>query len=84
FEIACGRYPAEDEGLDALMEEPNDAPNWDGPYLTRNVVPKDPWGNPYVYVCPGRINTKGYDVYSAGPNGNEGDDDDIGNWIAEN
>lgn len=84
FEVDVGRYPTEAEGLDALVEEPSDVKNWKaGGYLNRNAIPKDPWGNPYVYVNPGRENTEGYDVYSAGPNGQEGDDDDIGNWITE-
>ncbi len=84
FELDAGRYPTEAEGLQALVAEPPDAKNWrTGGYLERNAIPKDPWGNAYVYVCPGKRNPDGYDVYSAGPNGQEGDDDDIGNWIEE-
>ena len=83
FETDCGRYPTESEGLEALIEEPSDVSNWRGSYLSRNSVPKDPWGHEYVYVIPGRENTNGYDLYSYGPNGLEGDDDDIGNWNAD-
>lgn len=43
-------------------------------------VPKDPWGNEYVYERPGRHNAKSYDLYSPGANGIPGDADDIGNW----
>jgi general secretion pathway protein G len=43
-------------------------------------VPKDPWGNDYVYERPGRHNVKSYDLYSPGENGIPGDADDIGNW----
>jgi general secretion pathway protein G len=82
FEVDCGRYPTEEEGLQALMDEPADLRNWHGEYLERGV-PKDPWGNPYVYVRPGRHNTNGYDLYSFGPNGQEGDDDDVVNWHEE-
>jgi general secretion pathway protein G len=83
FEQDCGRYPTENEGLRALVQQPSDADGWKGPYLTRNAVPKDPWENEYIYINPGKINTTSYDVYSCGPNGEDGDDDDIGNWIDE-
>jgi general secretion pathway protein G len=82
FEVDCGRYPTEAEGLEALTEEPADVQNWKGPYLSRGVL-KDPWGNAFVYVQPGKQNPKGFDVYSPGPNGQEGDADDIGNWVNE-
>lgn len=79
FEIDTGRYPTAQEGLGALLEEPGDIREWHGPYLTRGM-PKDPWGNPYVYRCPGQHNTTSYDLYSLGPDGGEGGDDDIDNW----
>jgi general secretion pathway protein G len=37
----------------------------------------DPWGNPYVYECPGKKHPKSYDIYSAGPDGQPGTEDDI-------
>ena len=80
FEVDTGRYPAMEEGLLALLEQPGDLKGWHGPYLKRNFLPKDPWGNPYVYKCPGDHNTSDYDLYSFGPNGQEGGDDDIDNW----
>ena len=84
FQLDCRRYPTEAEGLRALVEEPADVKNWqEGGYLGRNAIPKDPWDTPYIYVYPGKRNPSGYDVYSAGPNGEEGDADDIGNWIDE-
>ena len=82
FEVNCGRYPTEEEGLDALLEQPADLAGWKGPYLKRGL-PKDPWGNAYYYARPGIHNKTDYDVYSAGPNGLEGDEDDIGNWEKE-
>lgn len=82
FEVDCGRYPTEAEGFEALYEEPSDVKNWRGPYFKRGI-PKDPWGNPYVYKQPGEHNTSGYDVYSLGPNGQGGDEDDICNWNKE-
>jgi len=79
FEVDTGRYPTTDEGLSALVEEPNDVTNWHGAYIKRGV-PSDPWGNPYSYRQPGDHNTTDYDLYSYGPNGQEGGDDDIDNW----
>ncbi len=78
FEIDNGRYPDSSEGLAALVRRPNNVTNWTGPYL-QNVQsePKDPWGNPYRYVYPSRRNEGGYDLYSIGPDGQEGTDDDI-------
>ena len=79
FEIDTGRYPATEEALSALVEQPTNLKEWHGPYIKRGV-PKDPWGNPYFYKQPGDHNTTGYDLYSYGPNGQEGGDDDIDNW----
>lgn len=77
FEMDCGRFPATEEGLTALRANPASLPDWKGPYLKKD--PKDPWGKAYIYRSPGTHNND-YDLYSSGPNGTEGDTDDIGNW----
>jgi general secretion pathway protein G len=79
FEIDTGRYPTSDEGLNALLSQPAGVREWHGPYIERGM-PKDPWGNPYVYRSPGQHNTASYDLYSFGPDGAEGGGDDIDNW----
>ena len=79
FEVDTGRYPTTEEGLEALVEEPANVKGWMGPYIKRGV-PKDPWGNPYVYEQPGQRNEKGYDLHCFGPDGKDGGDDDITNW----
>jgi len=79
FEIDTGRYPTTEEGLQALVEAPPGITGWKGPYIKRGV-PKDPWGNDYHYQCPGQHNSSGYDLFSCGPDGKEGGDDDIDNW----
>ena len=48
FRLDVGRYPNSEEGLNALITAPADIRNWRGPYL-EDIVPNDPWGNPYVY-----------------------------------
>lgn len=78
FEIDTGRFPNSEEGLSALLAQPANLTGWRGPYIERGV-PKDPWGNAYVYKFPGSHNTAGFDLYSLGPDGREGTDD-IGNW----
>ncbi len=82
FEVDNGFYPRSgDDGLEALVVQPNDTPDWKGPYLKRGI-PTDPWGNEYLYESPGRYNQHGYDLSSMGPDGREGGDDDIVNWNA--
>lgn len=83
FEIDVGRYPTSSEGLRALVEKPSNAEGWQEAYLKRDV-PKDNWGNEYVYKYPGQYNESGYDLYSYGPDGKQGGDDDIVNWTEYN
>jgi len=82
FEVDTGHYPASAEGLAALVENPGDVKGWTGPYIRRGV-PKDPWSNEYVYVCPGEHNANGFDLHSLGPDGQDGTDDDIDNWSSQ-
>lgn len=79
FELDNGRYPTTSEGLQALRVNPGNLKKWNGPYLKKDI-PLDPWGNPYGYHSPGVHNTD-YDLFSFGPDGVAGGDDDIGNWI---
>mgnify|MGYP003333813058 CR=1 FL=1 len=70
FEVDNGFYPKGKDGLNQLLQAPQNAPGWKGPYLESVIeVPRDPWGNPYVYECPGKHNPSGYDLMSAGPDG---------------
>ncbi len=75
-------YPSTDQGLEALVTAPTDAPepkNWkEGGYLDR--LPADPWGNAYLYLSPGSHGA--IDIYSSGPDV-QATDDDIGNWNLE-
>lgn len=73
-------YPDE---LNLLLEKPSDktlADRWAGPYLDKSKLPVDPWDNEYKYASEGKHNSGKYDVWSLGPDGDEGTDDDIGNW----
>ena len=80
FHLDVGRYPTEEEGLQALNQRPPSLPQWAGPYLKKEV-PKDPWGHEYVYKCPGEHGP--YDLFSYGADGSpggEGENQDITNW----
>lgn len=82
YEADNGTYPTTSQGLQALVTQPNSAPepkHWKGPYL-KGDVPNDPWGNAYIFRSPGTQNTSGYDLLSVGPDGREGTEDDITNW----
>ena len=67
------KYP---ESLEDLVKEPGDstsADRWSGPYLDSSKVPLDPWDNEYEYEA----DTSSYRVWSNGPDGQDGSDDDI-------
>lgn len=76
YEVDNGRYP---QNLEDLVSKPGDATNWRGPYLKKGI-PNDPWGQSYGYRMPGSHNSTGYDIFSAGPDKQEGTEDDITNW----
>ena len=83
FHYDCGRFPAEQEGLDALLTAPADLQEkWDGPYLKKSEL-LDPWDNPYVYVQPGMINTTSYDLMSLGADGADGGEGENADIINE-
>ncbi len=68
-------YPSQSEGLRALTSPPNGGPS----YLKEKGVPKDAWGQEFLYFNPAR-NTNGgngVEVISKGPDKQEGTADDI-------
>lgn len=82
YKLDNHRFPTTEQGLDALVNKPTSSPEpksyrKDG-YI--KDLPQDPWGNDYMYINPGTHNSSRYDLYSLGPDGEDGTDDDIGNW----
>jgi general secretion pathway protein G len=81
YRLDNGRYPTNEQGLDALVTRPERAPvpsNWK-PYLDK--LPLDPWGRPYRYLNPGVHGE--VDIFSLGADGQPGGtgaDLDIGSW----
>lgn len=88
YKLDNGAYPTTEQGLQALVEPPetgNVPKNWkSGGYLEKGKVPKDPWGNDFIYLSPG-VNGE-YDITSYGADGvpeGEGEDKDINSWELE-
>jgi general secretion pathway protein G len=80
YQIDVGDFPP---SLEALLQPPPDLANpakWNGPYLEKATLPLDPWDRPYEYQYPGIHNPELPDIYSAGPDGVKGTQDDVGNW----
>ena len=81
FRLDVGSYPTAAQGLEALVRNAGIS-NWNGPYLKKSVIPKDPWGNPYHYkCCPGDHGD--YDLTSYGADnapGGEGENADLTTW----
>ena len=80
YRLDIGSYPDAADGLKALEENVQQEEKWDGPYI-KPAVPKDPWGNGYVYVAPGEHGD--FDLCSYGKDGQpdgEGENADINNW----
>lgn len=88
YKLDNGVYPSTEQGLLALIEKPETGTiptKWpDGGYLEKGKIPKDPWGNHYIYLSPGLHGD--YDIISYGADGapgGEGIDQDINNWEIE-
>lgn len=81
FRLDVGRFPTEDEGLTALIDQPSGNDKWNGPYIRKRDLLEDPWGRPFLYANPGQHGR--IDVYSLGADNAEGGEDenqDITSW----
>ena len=79
FKMDTGRYPTDEEGLEALRVQPDGAEGWKGPYITR-PVPLDPWSRPYVYRTTVTPDGPSFVLLSYGADGTEGgtgEDEDV-------
>lgn len=80
YQLHMRKYPG---SLQDLIDKPGDAraaENWSGPYLKESGALLDPWDNDFKFAAPGKHNSESYDVWSVGPDGQDGTDDDVGNW----
>ncbi|MHC4106314.1 MAG: type II secretion system major pseudopilin GspG [Planctomycetota bacterium] len=82
FKTDTGSFPTTSQSLEALINDPG-LKGWkQGGYIEGNKVPLDPWGNPYMYLCPG-VHGGDYEIESYGKDGEDGgsgDDADIESW----
>ncbi len=80
YKLDNNNYPSTEQGLEALTDQTDIEPIPrrfpEGGYVKR--LPKDPWGNEYLLLNPGEQSRM--DVFSSGPDGEVGTEDDIGNW----
>lgn len=77
FKMDTGRFPAEDEGLLALIEQPSDVTVWPpGGYLETTELQLDGWGNEFIYELYPESG-KQFQIRSMGPDGEEGTEDDM-------
>ena len=75
YRLDMDRYPTTQEGLKGLLEKPSsNGEKWDGPYLSKEELPKDPWGNAYQYKSSGD-NKRPFEITSLGSDGKEGGED---------
>ncbi len=77
YKLEVGKFPTQEQGLEALRVKPGGVEKWDGPYLKKKL-PLDPWGNPYIYKFPG--DHEDYDIISYGADGNPGGELDVVSW----
>ena len=80
YQLQTGVLPTSDQGLKVLWQKPTTDPIPDQWRKIMDEEVVDPWGRPYHYLNPGKHNPDGYDVYSTGSTGQDGGDDEIGNW----
>jgi general secretion pathway protein G len=66
YESLNGAPPTTEQGLQALVTQPSSDPRPQRWHQLLKEIPKDPWSNYYIYLCPGRKNSTGYDLYSVG------------------
>lgn len=81
YKLDTAKYPTQEQGLEALIAQPQGIINWKGSYLKKKLIPKDPWGNNYIYTYPGEHGD--YDIISHGADGKSGGDDedkDVLSW----
>lgn len=69
YKLDVGGYPTTDQGLQALIAQPQGVAHWSGPYLKGDKLPEDPWGHAFVYRSPSERPGHEFDLYSLGPKG---------------
>jgi general secretion pathway protein G len=77
YKMLASTAPTTQQGLEALFVKPSSAPVPKRWASAGKEVPKDPWGVPYRYRNPGKIDPSDFEVYTWGPDQKENTDDDM-------
>lgn len=77
FYLDTGKFPGK---LVEIVKKP-DVEGWDGPYLSKPVLPLDEWSNAFEFCIPAQRQGYEFEIGSVGPDGKSGTSDDIGNWV---
>lgn len=85
YEVDMKGFPSTEQGLVALIESPESEGGksaWDGPYINKSALPKDPWGREYQYEYPPTHGKDSNypDIWSLGEDGEDSTDDDVVSW----
>jgi general secretion pathway protein G len=81
YTLNIGMPPSTQQGLEALLAPPADIPDpnkWMGPYLNREQLPLDPWGNPFQYE---QVDSERFRIWSPGPDRASGTEDDVSSTL---
>jgi general secretion pathway protein G len=86
YAVDMKTYPSTEDGLQMLIKGPEDerlARNWSGPYIEGSKLPIDPWGNDFQYEFGTEEGSSDFPrIFSMGPDGQAGNEDDIANQAA--
>jgi general secretion pathway protein G len=77
YKINAGTAPSTSQGLQALVSKPTSTPIPKRYVPVMKEIPLDPWQNPYQYRNPGKKDTSTFEIYSKGPDGQDGTEDDL-------
>lgn len=83
FHLECGFYPGT---LEELISTPTSRTCKGFPaegFMDKKEVPLDAWSNSFNYAKPGTHNSSSFDLWSNGPDAEEGTSDDLTNWKSE-
>jgi general secretion pathway protein G len=81
YRLDTGSYPSPQDGLRALVQRPAAAQRWNGPYLRKPDMIKDPWGREYLYRTPGQhAEVEVFTLGADNATGGTGENQDLGSW----
>ena len=77
YKLNAGTAPTTQQGLQALVAKPTSTPVPKRWTQLAKEIPLDPWQKPYQYRNPGKKDASDFEIYTLGPDGQEGTEDDM-------